>query len=72
MQVFYLLLNPTVMSKLFEFLELKCETWGIWGNIKPVQAISYNQTRLPVEGLEYQSSYKTFDLHLSCLQDVLG
>ena len=59
MQVFYLLLNPTVMSKLFEFLELKCETWGIWGNIKPVQAISYNQTRLQCKEWDTKPATKT-------------
>jgi hypothetical protein len=35
-------------------------------------AISCNQARLAMEGSGYQLIHKTFDLQLSCLQDVLG
>jgi hypothetical protein len=34
------------------------------GNMEPEQGISHNQARLPVEGLGYQPSHKTF--HLVC------
>jgi hypothetical protein len=41
-------------------------------DMDPELAISCNQASLPVEGLGYQVSHKTFNLQLfSCLQNVL-